>query len=321
MRSYLNYPTQSLPLGKIERTPLLQCTNAILMWKMLLVSVVEEEEGDDFDDIDLEETVEQPEEPMDNDTHEHAIINRSALVDLLVSTFKCLRCNGSITSNSIKFVDRGCASSINFFCSHCTVVASAKSSKVHTRLSKKITNRTERTEEPSDLALTDYELNRKMVLAFQRFGQAKAGEAARSMCAMLGLPIRGLATHWTKVEEVLALDEVIVGEDIIEENLQAEIKLSPVCRWSRRTLLSICQDMGWPKKGSGNLYNSLAGHHVVIGNLTRAIIFLHCYSKTCAKCDRKKSTCTDTNFCAKNYAGKSSKGMEVQGTKDSFWHF
>jgi hypothetical protein len=57
MRSYLNYPTQSLPLGKIERTPLLQCTNAILMWKMLLVSVAEEEEGDDFDDIDLEETV------------------------------------------------------------------------------------------------------------------------------------------------------------------------------------------------------------------------------------------------------------------------
>jgi hypothetical protein len=136
-----------------------------------VMSLNNDNEVEKLDDIDVEEDVEQTDaetESHDINVHENAIINQRALVSLITLTFKCEAFNGSITGNSIKFVNQGCATICDLYqliLSKLHVVASAKSLKVNTQLSTKITCEERRElEEPSDLALMDYQVNQKMVL-------------------------------------------------------------------------------------------------------------------------------------------------------------
>ena len=70
--------------------------------------------------------------------------------------------------------------------------------------------------------------------------------------------------------------------------------------------------MGWSKRASGNRYDSLSGHALVIGVLTKMMLVAIVSSKLCRVCSLAESDNQELpNHCyPKNYDG-SSKAMEV----------
>jgi hypothetical protein len=73
---------------------------------------------------------------------------------------------------------------------------------------------------------------------------------------------------------------------------------------------SLSIDCGWLKRSSGRRYDSNEGHLVVVGNMTRKVVSIHCMSKVCAKCKSKQDH--PPTLCPKN-CDASSKAMEGHG--------
>jgi hypothetical protein len=268
------------------------------------------DDDEDFQDTTLDES------------SMNIIINKKDLLDFICRTCRC-SCGSILTRSSFDFVHRGIATSLNFRCldQRCRLIDAVKSPKVTVRASTKLqhaqSDAYRRIVENKDLALDDFDINRKFVLAIQRFGQSAA--AARSICAFLNIPLGGLATRWTELEEQIAVDEYRLGEEIVADNLKKEKERSDIDGETGRFRLSIQQDGGWTKRASGRKYDSMSGHHIVIGNKTGKVISCHTYSKDCIKCKRHKDgDCMHPTLCARNYPEGSSKGMEGQGCVDSF---
>ena len=55
--------------------------------------------------------------------------------------------------------------------------------------------------------------------------------------------------------------------------------------------LTVMFDMAWQKRGRGNRYDSISGHAIMIGALTKKVIGILVYAMKCKKCEqaRKKS--------------------------------
>ena len=70
--------------------------------------------------------------------------------------------------------------------------------------------------------------------------------------------------------------------------------------------------MGWSKRACGNHYDSLSGHALAIGVLTKSILVAIVSSKLCRVCSLAESDNQEppNHCCPKNYNG-SSKAMEA----------
>ena len=66
------------------------------------------------------------------------------------------------------------------------------------------------------------------------------------------------------------------------------------------------------KRGSGNRYDSISGHAIMVGGKTKKVVGILVYSMKCSKCAAARKMCSPVaeHFCPLNYAG-SSKGMEA----------
>ena len=72
--------------------------------------------------------------------------------------------------------------------------------------------------------------------------------------------------------------------------------------------------MGWNKRSSGHMYDSVSGHGFILGGLTQKVLHHKCMSKQCTKCFAAKEI-KETPIpheCPQNHEG-SSKSMEVEG--------
>ena len=77
-------------------------------------------------------------------------------------------------------------------------------------------------------------------------------------------------------------------------------------------VLTISFDMGWSKRSSGNIYDSISGHTLKIGNLSDKMLTAAVFSKmriTCSKAENISEEPTD-HICHKNHEGPS-KAMEA----------
>ena len=59
--------------------------------------------------------------------------------------------------------------------------------------------------------------------------------------------------------------------------------------------LTVSYDMGWNKRSSGHIYNSLSGHAFIIGAHTRRIIDCVVFSKKCDICTKRMNKLTETD--------------------------
>ena len=76
-------------------------------------------------------------------------------------------------------------------------------------------------------------------------------------------------------------------------------------------MISISFDIGWNKRSSGNRYDSLSGHALIIGCLCNKILNVVVSSKICRQCSvaRENGEEPTEHVCTQNYEG-SSKAME-----------
>ena len=82
----------------------------------------------------------------------------------------------------------------------------------------------------------------------------------------------------------------------------------------KRVPLTVSYDMGWNKRSSGHMYDSVSGHGFILGGLTQKVLHHQCMSKQCTKCFAAKEI-KETPIpheCPQNHEG-SSKSMEVEG--------
>eukprot|EP00957_Ditylum_brightwellii_P002972 227599-Ditylum_brightwellii.AAC.1 len=76
--------------------------------------------------------------------------------------------------------------------------------------------------------------------------------------------------------------------------------------------LTVCYNMGWQKRSSGNKYVSILGHAFMVGARSRKVLACLVCSKFCEICEGAKQLKKEpaAHKCVKNYEGRS-KGMEA----------
>ena len=76
--------------------------------------------------------------------------------------------------------------------------------------------------------------------------------------------------------------------------------------------IGVSYDMGWQKRSTGKLYDSLSGHDFIFGVWTGYVIGYNVKSKSCSKCSIANSLNkpAEEHDCQINWAG-SSGGMEA----------
>ena len=74
----------------------------------------------------------------------------------------------------------------------------------------------------------------------------------------------------------------------------------------------VSYDMGWQKRSTGRIYDSLSGHGYMIGCLSGKVVSFGVRSKKCVKCTRatNKNMVVKPHFCTINHHG-SSGSMEA----------
>lgn len=76
--------------------------------------------------------------------------------------------------------------------------------------------------------------------------------------------------------------------------------------------------MGWNKRSSGNRYDSVSGHGVAIGSLTKKVVAVKKYSRSCVVCDQEGYSLTPLDHeCPRNHDG-TPKSMEVRDIVEIF---
>ena len=113
----------------------------------------------------------------------------------------------------------------------------------------------------------------------------------------------------------VANDSMHEARDIEVTLTQQQFKDQPVENWrsaENPVGLTLSYDMGWSKRSSGNIYNSLSGHSFLVGCHSKIILGAQVLSKQCSVCTsaESKGVTPRDHECPKNFTG-SSKAMEA----------
>jgi hypothetical protein len=141
----------------------------------------------------------------------------------------------------------------------------------------------------------------------------------------LDLTREAFRNAWAPMEDRLGVEQREIGRECCNFNLLKETmgKIGVLGEdGGVRFPIDVSYDMGWQK--AAKTYDSLSGHGLMIGSVTKAVVCFQNYSKTCGTCERhlkkmiKQKTpdvpCS-THHCPKNHVG-SSKGMEAKAALD-----
>ena len=196
--------------------------------------------------------------------------------------------------------------------------------------------------------LTWYNLNNQLVLSQLQNGAGTA-EAATTL-GFLDLPCvlsfgnKGFQSVEMEVGNLIrSFAEEAMEESLLEEiklTLEAEMRewnVSPHPRKKKPitfkeylslpkemrppVTITVCYDMGWQKRSSGNKYDSISGHAFMVGARCRKVLACLVCSKLCAICEGAKRLNKEpaAHKCVKNYEG-SSKGMEAHAALELVKH-
>ena len=151
-------------------------------------------------------------------------------------------------------------------------------------------------------ASKNYGLNVRYVLAMQQVGSC--GTEADIVMSFLNL--QGGATMKSRTfhnleenigEIIRQLSEQAI-QDALEERIFAQLKQdnreSYFEKWKKGERLAhlkitVCFDMGWNKRSSGNRYDSNSGHAFIIGGITKKLLACACFQKHVALANTIKS--------------------------------
>ena len=186
-------------------------------------------------------------------------------------------------------------------------------------------------------AILDYEINIRAILAAFYCGTGPDGTARNN--AFMGVPgckswERSCHNHSSKVTKLIrsVVDKVI--DNALREEITASIRLKlehlsdeeknkaitayfnkdkdNIPDAIKKIGLIFSYDMGWQKRSTGKIYDSLSGHAFIIGAITGKVIGYKVKSKSCSKCKTANTLDIDAeeHDCQINFDG-SSGAMEA----------
>jgi hypothetical protein len=234
------------------------------------------------------------------------------------ANFCCKHCHGQFRDRSIQVDKIGFASNVFWGCPNKDCPSSA--SILTPACQKEAAGKFLRKHRMTCAALSDYAINKQVVLACQQSGCG--ARMASTFCGLLSISKRSIwMMCFTIVEELIGKFQIWLGKNIIVENLKNEIALSPMNNELKKAKLTLLMDGGWDQRASGKAYNSASGRHVSVGAQTNKVVALVYCSKRRSKCEKGKPH--PVNLCANpNKYAKLSKAMESLGaveTVNRFW--
>ena len=81
------------------------------------------------------------------------------------------------------------------------------------------------------------------------------------------------------MEEIIGKAEIVLGKEILKDNLQKEIAISPKDTKLNKSKVTLCCDGGWDQRALGKAYNSASGCFVGVGGRANKVCTLVYYSK------------------------------------------
>ena len=101
-------------------------------------------------------------------------------------------------------------------------------------------------------------------------------------------------------------------DEEVKLTVDNEIKYKQCKAGNLRVGITVSFDICWSKRSSGNRYDSLSGHALMIGCLSKNIITAVDSSEMCRLCSLSKENGVypSEHVCSRNYAG-SSKATEI----------
>ena len=138
-----------------------------------------------------------------------------------------------------------------------------------------------------------------------------------SMCKLITSVISGVMDASLKNEIKATISEKLEGMTKDEINIATKAYFDKdtenIPDAIKKLGIAVSYDMGWQKRATGKIYDSMSGHGFMIGCRTGNIIGFKVKSKTCSVCSKAnfQNIPTEEHGCRINYEG-SSGGMEAQ---------
>jgi hypothetical protein len=180
------------------------------------------------------------------------ILPLDRLVYFLENTFDCKRCPNRLTRCDKERSEPplglevfGLACGLNFNCWPKVVPESLH--KIGPVADKK-NNRHNR------LNSGDFEINEPLHLGLQLSGNGRHDGAI--LTGMLKLNVNPMPPRWTEVQESLAKAIILIGGEVLDENLHLECMHSPIGKVGPYTLV-VTSDTRWDKQGTNLDYNPI----------------------------------------------------------------
>ena len=138
-----------------------------------------------------------------------------------------------------------------------------------------------------------------------------------SMCKLITSVVNGVMEASLKNEIIATISDKLEGMTKDEINIATkayfEQDTDNIPDAIQKLRIAVSYDMGWQKRSTGKIYDSMSGHGFMIGCRTGNIIGFKVKSKTCSVCSKANflNIPTEEHGCRINYEG-SSGGMEAQ---------
>jgi hypothetical protein len=174
------------------------------------------------------------------------------LISFLINNFQCCKCRSvaAVPVIEVETETFGFATELNYRCQY------GHHSSIRPDLldsSKEKLDKLEKKMKPgealsSKINSTDCELNRRVVLGLQMSGNER--KEGYILSGIMNLNCNPMRNQWTEMQEHMGKLILEIAQEVLEENLQIKMGLSPPFKEDRKAL-SVARDARWDKRGSG----------------------------------------------------------------------
>jgi hypothetical protein len=207
-------------------------------------------------------------EPIPDSPTFNLLISEKELNLFIRENFLCKLCHFRIKEVNLTPIKVGCASSIFWECFNPACDASDKI--IPKKATRSVSETYQKLHPDVPACLGDYEINRQVVLACQMPGGS--ARMASTFGGLMSLSRRSIwLDNFTDVEQEIGNAQIALGKNIIKENLQEEIALSPMDLERNKAKVTLMMDGGWDQQASGRAFNSSSGRVVSVGPLTNKV--------------------------------------------------
>ena len=191
----------------------------------------------------------------------NSIVSTENLVSFVCSNFCCAVCNSKVDATTFSVSVNGIASKFDWTCQSCDTPK--------TRLDPVLlASKVPRLQQPA----RDHQLNVELCLFLMFLGRGR--EEADMFMGFFGInKTYNISRVWLELEDVIGGQLENLTKRVLKENIKLETD-GVEADANDRMPVDVAGDVGWNKRSSGRRYDSMSGHHFLVGMATGTFIEL-----------------------------------------------